>query len=91
MRLDQHPKSQGLTPTSYQYNHENLFSRDPEIIEFWDPEIIEFWGLDGSGAPETIPKGGALSAPPFGRVCGAPGALQTPEMDEFWVPGKMFS
>ncbi len=30
-----------LTPTSYQYNHENLFLRDPEIIKFW--------GLDGPG------------------------------------------
>ncbi len=30
------------------------------------------------GAPETTPKGGALRAPPFGVVSGAPGAVQTP-------------
>ncbi len=26
-----------LTPISYQFNHENLFFRDPEIIDFWVP------------------------------------------------------
>ncbi len=70
----------GLTPTSYQYDHENLLFRDPEIIEFW--------GLDGHGASETTPKGGALRAQPFGVVSGAPGAFQTPKIDDFRVPEK---
>ncbi len=38
------------------------------------------------GAPETIPKGGVLRAQPFGVVSGAPGAVQTPKIDDFWVP-----
>ncbi len=39
-------------------------------------------GLDGPGAPETTPKGGALRAPPLGKVSGAPGAIQTPKIDD---------
>ncbi len=39
-------------------------------------------------APETTPKGGALRAPPFGVVSGAHGAVQTPKIDDFWVPEK---
>ncbi len=34
-----------VTPTSSQYNHGNLLSRDPEIIDFG--------GLDGPGAVQT--------------------------------------
>ena len=40
------------------------------------------------GAPETIPKGGALRAPPFGVVSGVPGAGQTPNIDDLWAPGE---
>ena len=39
-------------------------------------------------APETTPKGGALCAPPFGMVTGAPRAVQTPKVYDFWVQGK---
>ena len=67
----------GITPPLYSCYHENLFSRDPEIIDFW-----------GLGGPETTPKGGALRAPPFGVVWGVPGAVQTPNIDDFWVPEK---
>ncbi len=73
----------GVTTTSLQYNHEILF--------FSDPEIIDFRGLDGPGALDTTPKGGALRALPFGVVSGAPGAVQTPKIDDFWVPGKYVS
>ncbi len=34
-----------IAPTSYTYNHENIYSRDPEIIEFW-----------GSGRPPGLQK-----------------------------------
>jgi hypothetical protein len=43
------------------------------------------------GAPETAPKGGVRSAPPFGMVSGARGAVQTPKIDDFWVPEHTFS
>ncbi len=39
-------------------------------------------------APETTPKGGARRAPPFGVVCGPPGAVQTPKINNVWVPEK---
>ncbi len=42
--------------------------------------------LAAPGAPETTPKGGALRAPPSGEVSGAPGAVQTLKIDDFWVP-----
>ncbi len=48
--------------------------------------IFEVWRAPG--APETTPKGGARSAPPFGRVFGAPGAVQTSKSYVLWVPGK---
>jgi hypothetical protein len=48
--------------------------------------ILVGWTVPG--APETTPKGGAQSAPPFGGVPGAPGAVQTPNIDDFWIPGK---
>ncbi len=70
-----------VNPTSYQYFHENLF--------FMDPAIIDFGGLDGPGGPETTPNGGALRAPPFGVVSGAPGAVQIPKIDDFRVPEKL--
>ncbi len=38
------------------------------------------------GAPETTPKEGGRSAPPFGKVSGAPGAVQTCKFDNVWVP-----
>ncbi len=38
------------------------------------------------GVPENTTKGGARSAPPFGVVSGAPGAVQTTNIDDFWVP-----
>ena len=53
-----------VTPTLYHHNHENPCCRDPETIDLW--------ALDG-------PNGGARSAPPFGVVSGAPGAIQTPK------------
>ncbi len=40
------------------------------------------------GAPENMPKGGALRAPPFGVVSGALGAVQTPKVDDLWDPEK---
>ena len=40
--------------------------------------ILGVWAAPG--APETLPKGGGLRPPPFGRVSGAPGAAQTPKM-----------
>ncbi len=40
------------------------------------------------GTPETTPKGGAGSAKPFGVVSGAAGAVQTPTIDDVWVPEK---
>ncbi len=40
------------------------------------------------GAPETTPKGGALCAPLFGMASGAPGAVQTPKIKDFWVQEK---
>ncbi len=39
------------------------------------------------GAPETTPKGGARSTSLFGMVSGAPGAVQTPNIDDFWSWG----
>ncbi len=60
-------------------------------VFFLDPELIDFWGLDGPGVPEPIPKGGALRAPPSGVVSGALGAVQTPNIDDFWVPENEFS
>ncbi len=42
-------------------------------------EIGHFGGLDGPGAPETLPKGGGRSPRSFGWVSGAPGAAQTPK------------
>ncbi len=43
--------------------------------------ILGVWAAPG--APETIPLGGWLRPPPFGRVSGARGATQTPKMTEF--------
>ncbi len=40
------------------------------------------------GVPESTPKGGALRAPPFGVLSGAPRAVQTVKIDDFWVPAK---
>ena len=40
--------------------------------------ILGVWAAPG--APETLPKGGGLRPPPFGRVSGALGAAQTPNM-----------
>lgn len=34
-------------------------------------------------APETIPKGVGLSPSLFGMVAGAPGNVETPEIDDF--------
>ena len=48
--------------------------------------ILGVW--TAPGASETTPKGGALRASPFGVVVGAPGAVQTPKIDDLWVPGK---
>ncbi len=53
--------------TSYEYNHENIFFRDPEIIVCF---ILTVW--TAPGAPETTLKGGARRAPPFGVVSVAP-------------------
>jgi hypothetical protein len=47
----------------------------------------------GSGrprdAPETALKGRVLRAPPFGVVSGASGAVQTPNIDDFWRKNKL--
>ncbi len=57
---------------------------------FWNPEIINSGGLDGPGAPETTPKGRVLRTPPFGMISGAPGAVQTSRIEDFWVPEQVF-
>ncbi len=57
-----------LTPTPYQYDHENLFL---------DPEIIQLWGLDGPGGPRNHSERRGAKRPHFGWVSGAPGAGQT--------------
>ncbi len=43
--------------------------------------ILGVWAAPG--ARETLPKGGGLRPPPFGRVSGAPGFIQTPKMADF--------
>jgi hypothetical protein len=48
--------------------------------------ILGVW--TAPGAPKTTPKGGVGRAPPAGVVSGAPGAVQTPNIDDFWVPEK---
>ncbi len=50
-----------------------------------ESSILGVW--TASGAPKTIPKGGVRSPPPFGMVSGAPGAIQTRKIDDFWVLG----
>jgi hypothetical protein len=40
----------GITPTSYQYDHENLFPRDPEILDVK--------GLDGRGGRPDLQNRG---------------------------------
>ncbi len=42
--------------------------------------ILGIWAAPG--ALEILPKGGGRSAPPFGRVFGAPGAAQTPKVTD---------
>jgi hypothetical protein len=39
--------------------------------------------LAAPGAPDTLPKGGGLRPPSFGRVSRAPGAAQTPKRTYF--------
>ena len=73
--------SLALTPTSYQYNHENFFS--------WIHKSSIWGACTAPGAPETTPKGGALRAPSFEVVSGAPGAVQTPKIDNIWAPAKI--
>ncbi len=48
--------------------------------------IVGLW--TAPGAMKTTLNGGALRAAPFGRVSGAHGAVQTPKINDFWVPGK---
>jgi hypothetical protein len=43
--------------------------------------ILGVWAAPA--APGTLPKGGGLRPPPFGRVPGAAGAAQTPNMTDF--------
>ncbi len=43
--------------------------------------ILGVW--PAPGAPDTLPKGGGVLSPPFGRVYRAPGAAQTPKMTDF--------
>ncbi len=47
-----------------------------------------FWSLEGPGGPINHSKRGALRAPPLRVVSGAPGAVQTPKINDFWVPEK---
>ncbi len=54
-----------------------------------DPEIIDLGVWADLGAPETIPKSGALRAPPCEVVSGAPGAVQTPQVIDFWLPEQI--
>ncbi len=56
---------------------------------FFGPKKSSILGVwKDPGDPETTPKGGARSAPPFGVASGAPGAVQTPKIDDFWAPGE---
>ena len=65
------PAPAQVTPTSYQYIIvKAYFSGTPKSTIF---EIST-----APGASETTPNGGARSAPPFGVVSGAPGAVQSP-------------
>ena len=48
--------------------------------------ILGVWAAPA--AQKTIPKGGGLRPPLLGSVFGSPGAVQIPNIDDFWVPGK---
>ncbi len=50
----------------------------------WNKIIEAIFGVWAApGARETLQKGGGRSPPPFARVSGAPGAGQTPNMNDF--------
>ncbi len=64
---------------------------NPIIMETYFPKtqkslVLGVW--TAPGVPETTPKGGALGAPPFEVVSGAPGAVQTSKIYDFWVQEK---
>ena len=52
-----------------------------ELLKDRESVILGVWAAPG--ARETIPKGGGLGPPPFGRVSRAPGAAQTNKMSDF--------
>ena len=47
--------------------------------------ILGVW--TAPGAPKTIPEGGGPSPPPVVMGSGAPGAVQTPKIDDILDPG----
>ena len=51
--------------------------------------LLGVWAAPG--AQETIPNGGGRSPQPFGMVSRAPGAAQTPKMDNLRVLTKFRS
>ncbi len=67
-----------VTPTSYQYNHGNRFSRDPEISI-----------LGGSGWPRgpqrPLPKAGRFAPRLLEWFLGPPGPSRRPKIDDLWV------
>ncbi len=64
----------GVTPTSYQHNHENLFFRDPEIIDFG--------GLDGPGGPRKHSKRRGASRPAFWSCFWGPRGCPDPKIND---------
>ncbi len=61
------------------------------LMKTYSPGTQKSWILGvptAPGASEATPKGGARSAPPFGVVSGAPGAVQIAKIDDFWVLEK---
>ena len=45
--------------------------------------ILGFWTAQGPQKP--LEKAGCEAPRPFGAVSGAPGAIQTPKIDDFWL------
>ncbi len=54
----------------------------------WTQKSSIVGGLDDPGGPRNHSKGRGALALPFGVIYGAPGAVQTPKIDDFWVKEK---
>ena len=54
------------------------------LRDFWAGRKSTIFGLWAApGAPKTMPKCGGLRPPYFGMVSRAPGATQTPQIEDF--------